>query len=367
MHAHLLGHPLTFATARGLFSADRVDDGTLLLLQHLPERAPANVLDLGCGYGALGLAIAAKYREANVTMCDRDLLAVHFAQLNATRNGLTNAHAHGSLGLRDIPADAHFDWIVCNVPARIGPAALQYFLQACAARATPNGAFRIVVIRDLEEPVRTAATKASLELSHVATGARHHIFAITPREANVTDHESCYLRDKVALGELQLDRPTDVDDARELREAWQMFTEFFPKRIPGRALVVPARYGFLPIEAERRGARVTAVDRDLLNVTFAKRNLAAAGYADAEVQALSPFELHSLQAPFDFVAAELLSEDEPSVSEATIKGVLSKLAPKGDALWLFHKNHAREAEKLGLRPLATRSRYVVAHADRNLK
>src|SRR4051812_6838423 len=59
--AELLGRRFRFQTAPGLFSTDRIDDGTRLLLAHLPETAPATVLDVGCGYGALGLPVAARH------------------------------------------------------------------------------------------------------------------------------------------------------------------------------------------------------------------------------------------------------------------------------------------------------------------
>src|SRR5262249_42603871 len=59
-----------------VFSSQRIDEGTLLLLRHLPEGQPSSFLDLGCGYGALGLPVAARWPAARALLIDRDLLAV---------------------------------------------------------------------------------------------------------------------------------------------------------------------------------------------------------------------------------------------------------------------------------------------------
>src|SRR5438552_4053498 len=96
--AELLGRTFRFTTAPGLFSADRVDDGTRLLLDHLPTGVPSSVLDLGCGYGALGLPVAAKFDGARVVLVDRDTLAVEFSRRNAEAHRLSNVVTLPSLG-----------------------------------------------------------------------------------------------------------------------------------------------------------------------------------------------------------------------------------------------------------------------------
>src|SRR5438094_1684685 len=111
-----------------VFATRAIDEGTLLLLRNLPTGRPGSLLDLGCGYGALGLPIAARFPEARALLVDRDLLAVRASAHNARSLDLGNVEARSGLGFADLPrGSGPFDWIVCNVPARIGGAAIGHF------------------------------------------------------------------------------------------------------------------------------------------------------------------------------------------------------------------------------------------------
>ena len=102
----------------GIFSYDRLDEGTQLMLDSLPELQNLNILDLGCGFGALGLA-AAHSGAASVDMVDANLLAVAATQMNIKRLGLTNTHALASDVLSAVP-DKKYDLIVSNPPFHTG-------------------------------------------------------------------------------------------------------------------------------------------------------------------------------------------------------------------------------------------------------
>jgi len=119
-----LGQTLALDVPWDVFASQGIDDGTLLLLQHLPEGEPASLLDLGCGYGALGLPVAARWPSARCLLVDRDLLAVAASAHNAAALGLFNAEVRPGLGYREL-AGERFDWVLCNVPARIGPRAIR--------------------------------------------------------------------------------------------------------------------------------------------------------------------------------------------------------------------------------------------------
>ena len=102
----------------GIFSFDRLDDGTHLLLDNLPDLHNLNVLDLGCGYGAIGLA-AALSGATSVDMLDANLLAVAAAQTNIEQLSLLNAHAFASDVVSALP-DKKFDLVLSNPPFHTG-------------------------------------------------------------------------------------------------------------------------------------------------------------------------------------------------------------------------------------------------------
>lgn len=149
--SRLMGHVLAFHTTWGLFSPKAIDEGTELLAAHLSLPAGATVLDLGCGYGPLGLAIAAADPTASVHLVDKDYLAVDYARKNAELNRLTNASAYLSNGFSEVPRDIKFDAVVSNIPAKIGGELLTIFLEDAHARLKPGGQLYIVTVSGLKD------------------------------------------------------------------------------------------------------------------------------------------------------------------------------------------------------------------------
>ncbi|MEM6985998.1 MAG: methyltransferase, partial [Pseudomonadota bacterium] len=88
--ATLRGHSLHFKTTWGLFSPKSIDEGSRLLLEHMDIGATDNCLDLGCGYGPLGLCMAKQSPSGRTLLLDKDFVAVDYAQQNAALNGIDN-------------------------------------------------------------------------------------------------------------------------------------------------------------------------------------------------------------------------------------------------------------------------------------
>ena len=112
------GHSLSFATDSGVFSRLELDRGTEILLNALPENLQGRVLDLGCGYGAIGVSIARLHPACQVTMADINQRAVELAAENACANGVTveTLQSDGFAALQG----RTFDIIVQNPPIRAG-------------------------------------------------------------------------------------------------------------------------------------------------------------------------------------------------------------------------------------------------------
>ncbi len=84
-------------------------------------------------------------------MVDKDFVAVDFASRNAARNRLENASALMSNGFDQVPADARFDLVASNVPAKVGKELLSILLHDAHARLRPGGAIYLVTISGLRE------------------------------------------------------------------------------------------------------------------------------------------------------------------------------------------------------------------------
>lgn len=86
----LLGQTLKFTTEPGVFSRQRVDYGTISLLKAaqtvLPQQKPLAILDLGCGYGPVGITLAKLLPQAKITLSDVSTRALRLARTNAKHN-----------------------------------------------------------------------------------------------------------------------------------------------------------------------------------------------------------------------------------------------------------------------------------------
>ncbi len=147
----LLGHPMIFHTTWGLFSPKAIDAGTHLLLRHLEVKPDEQAIDLGCGYGPLGLAIAKSAPQGHCTLVDKDFVAVDYARKNAELNSISNVNIYLSNGLNQVPADQRFTLAVTNLPAKTGKEHYYLFFNDIKDRLEPGGRFYVVVITGLRQ------------------------------------------------------------------------------------------------------------------------------------------------------------------------------------------------------------------------
>ena len=136
------GAQLNCMTDAGVFSKGELDQGTRLLLDALPPLS-GEVLDLGCGWGAIGVALARVNPDAQITMADVNRRALSLAEENARHNGV-NVRCVESDGMSAL-MDGRYRSVVTNPPIRAGKQVI-YRMFADAARVLePDGALYLVI------------------------------------------------------------------------------------------------------------------------------------------------------------------------------------------------------------------------------
>jgi 16S rRNA (guanine1207-N2)-methyltransferase len=143
-------HALTLYTTWGLFSPRAIDDGSLMLLDYLDIDSDDDCLDLGCGYGVLGLCMARSAPAGHSLLVDKDFVAVEYSEKNRQFNKIDNASCLLSNGFNQIPKQ-QFDLIVSNIPAKVGKEMLYIYLYDALEYLKPGGSFYIVTITGLRQ------------------------------------------------------------------------------------------------------------------------------------------------------------------------------------------------------------------------
>ena len=171
---------LTLLADRGVFSSRRVDPGTLALLKESP--APpleGNLLDLGCGYGPIACALAARAPAATVWAIEVNSRALQLTAANAKRLGLANVRPAAP---EEVPEAVRFAAIWSNPPVRVGKSALHILLATWLARLAGGASAWLVVNRHLGGDslaqwlasegwaVRRAASKSGYRVLEVTYG-----------------------------------------------------------------------------------------------------------------------------------------------------------------------------------------------------
>jgi 16S rRNA G1207 methylase RsmC len=126
-----------------------------LLLEHLEISPADDTLDLGCGYGPLGLTMARLAPDGHHVMVDKDFVAVEYARKNAKVNGVDNVETFLSNGLEQV-GDITFDLIVSNLPAKTGKELYYLYFYDALEKLNPGGRIVVVTISGLRKFVQKA-------------------------------------------------------------------------------------------------------------------------------------------------------------------------------------------------------------------
>ncbi len=138
------GFRLTFAVTQGVFSSGRVDPGTRLLAENMIIEDGWAILDMGCGYGVLGILAAKLAPHGRVVMVDINKLAVRLAMINVRLNGVKNVEVrHGDL--YEAVKGENFDTIITNPPVSAGLGLNERLIRGAYDHLKEGGLLQIVV------------------------------------------------------------------------------------------------------------------------------------------------------------------------------------------------------------------------------
>ncbi len=343
------GQSLQFRVSQDLFSSFDVDIGTRRLLRSLAGTDAGRsrrILDLGCGYGPIGLTLKKLDLGRSVHLVDRDALAVDYSRQNAELNGLPDVEVYGSLGYDDVSA-TDLDLIIANLPAKAGPPVVAHLLQEAVYYLRPGGMVAVVVVTALEDTVAEALADPGVEILLRKAWPGHTVF----------HYRFAFARDEA-------DQPAESALERGLYDRGSMHTSFgglgFPMRVAydlpefetlsypsellldgmlrlgdapiRRAVVFNPGQGHVPVALWKvfDPAIIALVDRDLLGLRCSRRNLLLNGCPADRITLSHQAGLFSQSEEQADLVAGLLREDEgPAAIAATIQQAAQQLAPAG--------------------------------------
>ncbi len=146
---NLSGFDMRFYSTWGVFSPRAIDEGTLLLLKHLDINETDNCIDLGCGYGPLGLVMAKLAPKGRSCLIDKDFVAIDYSRKNAETNKIDNVDVFLSNGFSNVPRDKLFDVVVSNLPAKAGKELFYLYFYDALIRMPPGAKFYVVTVNGL--------------------------------------------------------------------------------------------------------------------------------------------------------------------------------------------------------------------------
>lgn len=171
----VLGRPFEFCTTWGIFSPEKLDDGSLMLLDHIDFKSNDNSIDLGCGYGVLGMTAARECPDGQHLLIDKDFVAVEYARLNCQKNQLNNTQVQLSNGFNDVAKERKFSLVMSNLPAKVGKEQHYLYLLDAYERMEMGGRFYVVTINGLRQFMKRAFSEVFGNSDKVKQGKTYTI------------------------------------------------------------------------------------------------------------------------------------------------------------------------------------------------
>ena len=297
------GRNLFFHLSHALFSSFDIDEGSRLLLKTLAQNvdleAVRSALDIGCGVGVIGAAVASRAASAKIVMQDRDALAAAFAVENCRLNHLEQVDVRCALAFHGLEGRT-FDLVMSNLPAKAGKPVLQSFFRHAAGCLSAEGKAAVVIVASLASLARETLDALRCRVVHVEATRAYTVIHFGAGQAGPeTDAEredmSPYIRTSAEFstgsGVYSLQTAHSLPDFDTLGYAVKLSLDVLADAASARTVLVwnPGQ-GHLPVglllQHGRTVSSLSIAGRDSLECAISRLNLSMMGRPPARVIAL---------------------------------------------------------------------------------
>jgi 16S rRNA (guanine1207-N2)-methyltransferase len=345
---------MRFRVSQDLFSSFQVDIGTQFLLRTLVSEFGTDrfskVLDLGCGYGPIGLTLVKLNPDCIAHMFDRDALAVEYSRQNAELNGIKGVEIYSSLGFDDV-TETDFDLVISNIPGKAGEPVITDFLQEAAHYLRSEGMVAIVIITSLEEKIKNLLENTdNIEVLFHKNRSGHAVFfykftenADGSRQLVTSGFErGIYRQDRreVTFQDLsyRINTAYDLPESESPGHRSELLIEAINdirNATPDRILLFNPGQGHVAVAAWKKlnPGCISLVDRDLLSLRVTESNLLLNECPGDRIRLFHRAGIGTdTSQPADMVIGMIREEEGVKAINANITRIAGELVPGGKAL-----------------------------------
>lgn len=168
----LRGKEYVFETKPGLFSKNEIDEGTRLLIETMEIQPNDSVLDIGCGYGPIGIVAASLASKGKVYMVDTDFRAVNYTKKNIQLNKVPNAEVRISDGLQEMKGKT-LDVILSNPPTHLPKETFIEFVESSKKQLRAGGKIYFVTEKRLKPLLKREFERVFGNYTQLTSGPKH--------------------------------------------------------------------------------------------------------------------------------------------------------------------------------------------------
>lgn len=340
---------LTFRVSQSLFSSQDIDVGTRHLLKIIVDlklEKCKKILDLGCGYGPIGIALKTVYPPSEVQMVDKDALALSYTNQNLKINNLTGVRVYATLGY-DSVTENEFDLIVSNIPAKVGDKVLTHILKDSRSHLKSGGKMAVVIIDAIGDYVTKELTDPEIKILFAKrwTGYLVFIYEFLPTSAERDSERSgsfksgTYDRDQrqVSRGGINFSIKTtynlsEFDTISYETDILLDSLKILKDKKLNSVLVFNPGQGYIPVMIFKATdtKKIYLVDRDMQALYLSKENLISNGCQVNNIASVHQVGISiSGEGPFDTIVGILDEDDGLAVHAFYLREAADQLSAEG--------------------------------------